>query len=86
VVLDDHDVLARYLVGQGIILFSPNLCCDLGNSFSPVLAASFQNWRGVVVEITMTALLIGYFTAIAIVCLVSGRRKPRKGPNIVEGR
>jgi hypothetical protein len=35
-------------------------------------------------EITMTALLIGYFTAIAIVCLASGRRQPRKAPNILE--
>jgi len=39
------------------------------------------------VEMTMAALLIGYFTAIAIICLVSGRRQPRKDdPNIVEGR
>jgi hypothetical protein len=38
------------------------------------------------VEITMAELFIGYFTAIAIVCLVSDRRKPQKGQNVVEGR
>jgi hypothetical protein len=37
-------------------------------------------------ETTMAALLIGYFTAIAIVCLASLRRQPRKAPNIVEER
>jgi hypothetical protein len=46
----------------------PIFCCDIGHSFSPVLAASFQTVRGVMlVEITMAALFIGYFTAIAIV-------------------
>jgi hypothetical protein len=44
-------------------------------------------------EITMAALLIGYFAAIAIVCLASRSfliddparsRQPRKTPNIAE--
>jgi hypothetical protein len=51
-----------------------------------VFEASFTGRGIMLVEITMAELFIGYFTAIAIVCLVSGRRKPRKGPNIVEGR
>jgi hypothetical protein len=29
-------------------------------------------------EMTMAALFIGYFTAIAVVCLVCGRSQPRK--------
>jgi hypothetical protein len=32
-------------------------------------------------EMTMAALFIGYFTAIAIVCLACGRRQPRKTSN-----
>jgi hypothetical protein len=39
-------------------------------------------------EITMAALLIGYFTAIAIVCLFlidpTRSRQPRKAPKIAE--
>jgi len=35
-------------------------------------------------EMTMAALFIGYFTAIAIVCLACGRRQPRKTLNIAD--